>query len=87
MTTTQNPAPAPIYTVWTKPIYLESNEVWSGEDFTEALKAGIAQIGDDVAEPLDHTAVGSLREVGGTPVQAWRVKDAESWYRVVYITR
>lgn len=78
---------APLYTVWTKPIYLESTEVWSGEDFTKALQVAVDQIGTDVSAPLDHTNVVALRNVGGTVVTAFRVTDADNWYRTVFITR
>lgn len=79
-------APAPVYTVWVKPIYLETTEVWSGEDFTKALQVVVDEIGTDVSAPLDHTNVVSLREVGGRVVTAFRVTDADSWYRTVFIT-
>lgn len=85
--TTTTPAPAPVYTVWTKPIYLESTEVWSGEDFTAALQIAVDQIGDDASAPLDHTNVAALRSVGGIVVAAFRATDAENWHRTVYITR
>jgi hypothetical protein len=85
MTTT--PAPAPVYTVWVKPIYLETTEVWSGEDYAQALAIVLKEVGGDQAAPLDHTNVVSLREVGGTVVSAVRVTDADNWYRTVFITR
>lgn len=83
---TSTPATAPVYTVWVKPIYLETSEVWSGEDFTKALQVVLDEIGSDASAPLDHTNVVALRDVGGRIVQAWRVTDPDNWYRTVFIT-
>lgn len=81
------PTPAPVWTVWVKPIYLDSTEIWSGEDFTKALRVAVDQIGGDASAPLDHANVVALRAVGGVVVQAWRVTDEDNWYRTVFITR
>jgi hypothetical protein len=80
-------SPAPVYTVWVKPIYLETTEVWSGEDYAQALAVVLKEVGGDAVSPLDHTNVVALREVGGAIVQAWRVTDEDNWYRTVFITR
>lgn len=84
---TDTTAPAPVYTVWVKPIYLNTTEVWSGESYADALRAALGEIGEDEAAPLDHANTVSLREVGGRVVSAFRVTDADNWYRTVFITR
>jgi hypothetical protein len=86
MKDTTAPAPAPVYTVWSRPRYTESTEVWSGEDFAKAISVALAQVGVDSAHPMDHTNTVALRDAG-IPVSAWMVTDGDGDERIVFITR
>lgn len=78
--------PAPVYTVWQRPRYEHySTEVWTGEEFAQALTVAVGLLGDTVA-PLDAPNVAALHQAG-KPVQAWVATDADGEQRVVFITR
>lgn len=78
-------APAPTYTVWDREVYVTSTEVWSGENFTDAMRVAADTVRDGVSSPLDHTAVVALRSFG-TPVAAFAVVDPDGTDRTVFIT-
>ena len=79
---------APVYTVWNHVRYTSSSdEVWSGEDFGQALQAAVDAMGGNVLRPLDPANTAALHQVGGRPVQAWIAVDADDVERAVFITR
>jgi hypothetical protein len=89
MSDTTAPAPAPVYTVWNHVRYTPStDEVWSGEDFGQALQAALdAMGGSTVLRPLDAANAAALQKVGGRPLQAWVAVDADDVEHTVFITR
>lgn len=84
--TTTAAKPAPVYTVFVRVRYVDSTEIWTGENFAKALQVAVDQIGTDTVRPLDHTATVALR-AAGTPVSAWLSTDADGDERIVFITR
>ena len=84
MTTT---TPEPVYTVWDRVRYVESTEVYSGEDFTKVLQIAVGLLSSlGSSRPLDASATVALR-TSGTPVSAWLAVNADGDERIVYITR
>lgn len=80
--------PAPVYTVWERPRYLDGGtEVWSGEEFGVALQVAVDRLGSADVAPLDARNTASLWKVGGTPVSGFVATDADGEQRVVFITR
>jgi hypothetical protein len=88
MSETTAPAPAPVYTVWNHVRYTSTtDEVWSGEDFGQALQAALDAMGGTVLRPLDAANTAALHKVGGRPLQAWVAVDDDDVERTVFITR